>query len=1090
MSDATTVTPLKYRAFISYSHADKEWGDWLHKALEHYRIPAKLVGMPTASAGPVPKRLYPIFRDREELPTSADLGGQITAALTASQFLIVIASPRSAKSRWVNEEVLAFKRLGREANILPIIVDGEPNAAGKPGFHPDTECFCPALKFAIRPDGTLSDTPFEPICADARPQGDGKPNALLKLVAGLLNVGFDALKQRDAEAARRRIIVRTSIGVLSAALVVGGGTWLAVTQRIAAEDRSSALARLAEAALMRGDAAAAARYALAGGARANGGLLTPDTAGADLALRAAALGLRWRGPAFAHKEYAFAAYAPDSRRVLTWSQDGVARLWDVASGAQVGADMLQDSPVIFATVAEGGGRILTVTADGRIALWDAASGAPVGDAVALGMPTMEAKVSPDGTRLLVQVHNDVYDAKRMTGLRLLDAQTLAPVGEPLPYPPGPAAMAFAPDGRRFLAVARDPATSRLGVLLADAGSGAFIAFLTLTGDAARAIFSADGSRLIAADDDGGLGIWNAADGTAIATGLVAAARVENYLGDVVVALDVSPDGKQVMTAGSDGSARFWSLADGKPGDKSLNLGNLPVAARFAGNDAVLAVLANGRSFIRSIIDPALPAVEFRSDEGIASADLVAGGTRVLSKPRLQFAAESGSVSLWDAATGDRIGLPVPTAPDALALAAPDGATFLAVERSQQAGGQAVRLWRFDVGPAVSALSHFHRRPNLKDAEIAPDGSAILAYGGGGVSLWDVHSGAERVLALEDPEGAARATYSPDGRTLMVVQNGSMRLYDTATGQQRGSAIAHAGGIKDARFSPDGTRIVVGSEDGTARVIDVSAVAFVGPAIAPGGPLVNVWFAGRDHARILTLGKSAQLWDPATGAAVGAPIERMGQRIDANLSPDGTRLILTRPNSDARIWNVETGEELNWPVRHPDKVYLGRFSPDGRTIVTVANDSAARLWSTETASAIGEPMRHREPIKAAVFSPDSAFLLTASRDGTARLWDVATATPVGPVMRSSGSDGFIAADFSAAGDRIITATEDGTVTLWDVSALRPSVDAATDDACRVLVPAGQSALTADELRAAPFLNPESDADPCRSQSAWRKIFGWL
>ncbi len=34
-----------YRAFISYSHKDKDWGQWLHKAIETYRTPLKLVSV-------------------------------------------------------------------------------------------------------------------------------------------------------------------------------------------------------------------------------------------------------------------------------------------------------------------------------------------------------------------------------------------------------------------------------------------------------------------------------------------------------------------------------------------------------------------------------------------------------------------------------------------------------------------------------------------------------------------------------------------------------------------------------------------------------------------------------------------------------------------------------------------------------------------------------------------------------------------------------------------------------------------------------------------------------------------------------------
>ena len=56
---------VKYRAFLSYSHRDAAWGKWLHSALEGYRVDADLVGRATP-AGPVPKTLGPIFRDRED----------------------------------------------------------------------------------------------------------------------------------------------------------------------------------------------------------------------------------------------------------------------------------------------------------------------------------------------------------------------------------------------------------------------------------------------------------------------------------------------------------------------------------------------------------------------------------------------------------------------------------------------------------------------------------------------------------------------------------------------------------------------------------------------------------------------------------------------------------------------------------------------------------------------------------------------------------------------------------------------------------------------------------------------------------------
>ena len=72
MAQDPVLPEFRYRAFISYSHQDKAWADWLHRSLESYRIPQRLVGQVTP-AGVVPKRLLPVFRDRDELASATDL---------------------------------------------------------------------------------------------------------------------------------------------------------------------------------------------------------------------------------------------------------------------------------------------------------------------------------------------------------------------------------------------------------------------------------------------------------------------------------------------------------------------------------------------------------------------------------------------------------------------------------------------------------------------------------------------------------------------------------------------------------------------------------------------------------------------------------------------------------------------------------------------------------------------------------------------------------------------------------------------------------------------------------------------------------
>ena len=230
---------FKYRAFISYSHADEEWAKWLHKSLETYRLPRRLVGRET-EFGPVPQRLAPVFRDRDELATATNLGDILTAALEQSACQLVICSRKSAKSRWVNEEIKTFKRLGKSNRIFALIVDGEPGASANP-VTADDECFPPALILRIGADGELTEEPTEPIAADVRPGKDSKLDGKLKLIAGMLGVGLDELKQREAHRRHRRMmwLVSASVGGMAITSTLAGAAWLARNeaerQRVRAE---------------------------------------------------------------------------------------------------------------------------------------------------------------------------------------------------------------------------------------------------------------------------------------------------------------------------------------------------------------------------------------------------------------------------------------------------------------------------------------------------------------------------------------------------------------------------------------------------------------------------------------------------------------------------------------------------------------------------------------------------------------------------------------------------------------------------------------------------------------------------------------
>jgi tetratricopeptide (TPR) repeat protein len=193
---------MRYSAFISYNHKDRRWAAWLHRELERYRLPRALVGR-EGPWGQLERRLPPVFQDREELAASTNLADSVREALSEASSLIVICSKNAAASRWVSEEVRAFAGLGRADRIQCLLV---PEADETQSLvHPESDLFPPALL----------ELGSEPLAADARKSGDGKRNAFLKLVAGVIGVRYDDLRQREHARRQKRLLA------LAAAASVG-----------------------------------------------------------------------------------------------------------------------------------------------------------------------------------------------------------------------------------------------------------------------------------------------------------------------------------------------------------------------------------------------------------------------------------------------------------------------------------------------------------------------------------------------------------------------------------------------------------------------------------------------------------------------------------------------------------------------------------------------------------------------------------------------------------------------------------------------------------------------------------------------------
>lgn len=167
------MSKQKYFAFISYSHKDLELAKWLQHEFEYYELPSTLNGRKD-----LPESFRPIFRDEDEL-ASGELKPQISEALADSEYLIVVCSPNSAQSSYVDSEIREFLAFSHEnkRKIFPFIVDGAPHQDEE---HKCNECF-PKTLLELSKDKT---DPMELIAGNIKTTG--RDHAFVQILAGTL----------------------------------------------------------------------------------------------------------------------------------------------------------------------------------------------------------------------------------------------------------------------------------------------------------------------------------------------------------------------------------------------------------------------------------------------------------------------------------------------------------------------------------------------------------------------------------------------------------------------------------------------------------------------------------------------------------------------------------------------------------------------------------------------------------------------------------------------------------------------------------------------------------------------------------------
>ena len=856
-----------YYAFISYKREDEKWAKWLEKKLESFGFPVAV----RKENPELPSKIYPVFRDQSDL-TGGNLNQELEKALRESKFLIVVCSPRAARSPWVSKEVQWFIDHGRENCIIPYIIGGTPNAA-----EPADECF---------PEGLRQLTGEREILG-VNVNDMGREAAMIKIVARMFGLRFDTLWQSQQRAARRRRrIIYAAVTLFALLCLAVGAIMFHQKNRIAEENwrmmenRARAVAEKANLLIDQGNSYLARILLLEVLPTDLEHPNRPYVPEAEAALRRA---VKLDNAIIKHEsDLRCLSISPDGQRIVTGSTDHKIRILNVETGECIDTLSGHESWVASVAFSPNGKLIVSGSSqDHSIRLWNVETGECIDTLSGHESWVTHVVFSPDGKLIA----SGSYDKT----IRIWDVETGECIDTLSGHEDWVKSIAFSPDGRRIVSGCGNLCIWDVETKV---NKSIYFDYRYMYNDVGEVAFSPDGKRLLSGHYDGTIYVWDANTFKCIDT------LREHRL--YVEAVIYSPDGNQIASAGGEGKLCIWDASTSECVEKlEFHRNEMNSIAYSAdGRKLVCGGGTDNGILIRNIDNDVntQPYIYYKKyNNPIKSVSFSHDGNLLAFNQGRSIIIQDFEHEIYlDTLSGHSDGVKS-------IVFSPDDKKIIS-----GSDDESIRIWDIETGVCLDTLDeHQH---SVRSLALNADGKRLVSGSlVGSVRLWDVEMG-NCIDTLEN--GSGSVAISPDAKIIAYADGHNINLWDADRKLYNDTLFGHSSFVKIVVFSPDGKLIASGAHDHDIRIWD-SENHKCKMVLKQHLRTITCLAFSPDSKRLVSASYdgTVKLWDTETGVCIDELVGLKSTIYSVAFHPRVNNIVIGTYDGTMVMWNFSPLQEL-------------------------------------------------------------------------------------------------------------------------------------------------------------------------------------